>query len=286
MLKENEITPLTDYRRDLERLGTEYDIASLSRNEQLAFWMNLHNVTVIEQLATNYPVRSPSRLKVGAENLPLDQAKILNVAGVPLSLHDIRTKIVFPNWNDPDVIYGFFRGDIGGPSIQRRAFTSDNLRDVLTNSAQEFVNSLRGVESLGGGLEVSKIYEEAAPFYFPQMGDDLRAHLAKHAAQEVSDLLDSGRPIAINTYEDTIADLTAGENEPTYVPIIDESKQFEGSGQWLGTRISPSVARLLQERDAKLEKLIRDGELRGQVIVLTPGTEESASEESEPAEVE
>ena len=276
MLGEKDITPLTEYRQDLERLGSEIDIPSLPRNEQLAYWMNLHNVAVIEQIAINYPVKSPSLAKFGPDQTPLDQAKVVTVDGVALSPHDIRTRIVFPNWSDPDVIYGFFRGDIGGPSIQRRAFTGENLAEGLGSSARDFVNSLRGVESFGKNISVSKIYEEAAPFYFPRMDDDLRAHLSEHAAEEVAGLLAKGGEIEINKYEDRVADLAGGELEPSYSYV-------ELGGLPQDTRISPSIARLLSERHEKIEKLLRDGELRGRVIVLPPtGGDEAAEPEAAP----
>ncbi len=279
MLEEKDITPLTEYRQDLERLGSEIDIASLPRNEQLSYWMNLHNVAVIEQIAINYPIKSPSLPKFGPERTPLDQAKVVTVDGIALSPHDIRTRIVFPNWNDPDVIYGFFRGDIGGPSIQRRAYTGENVAELLGSSAREFVNSLRGIETFGKNISVSRIYEEAAPFYFPRMDEDLRTHLAEHAAPEVSSLLARGGEFEINRYEDTVADLAGGEKEPSYSYV-------ELGGMPQDTRISPSIARLLGERQQKIEQLLRDGELRGRVIVLSPTTGEEVPAEETAPEIE
>lgn len=269
-LTEDAITPLTSYREDLERLGAELDIASLPRNEQLAYWINLHNVAVIEQIARNYPVQYPSRLKLGAEKTPLDETRFITVAGVAMSPRDIRTKIVFPNWQDPNVIYGFFRGEVGGPSIQREAFTGAGAAGFLAVAAKEFVNSLRGVEAFGNNLLVSRIYEEAAPFYFPDMGDDLKAHLATHADEEVAGLIAKKPGVKVNQYEDIVADLAGGQREPTYSTI----QSGEGPER---TRVSHSIARLLGERYQKFEKLRRDGVLRGRVIVLPwsgPGGEE------------
>ena len=267
-LKDDAIEPLTDYLRDLERLGAEVDIASLPRNEQLAYWTNLHNVAVIEAIARNYPLRSPSRMMLDGKRVVLDDLKLVTVAGVPLSPRDIRTRIVYPNWNDARVMYGFTRGEIGGPSIQRRAFTGENIYELLENSAREFVNSLRGVESYGKELQVSKIYAEAAPFYFPQFGDDLRDHLRLYAGDEVMGLIDSKPELVVNQYEDRVADLAGGEREPIY-------QQIEVDGKPAGSTITPSIARLLNERLEKMEKLRRDGELRGRVIVLpAPNAEE------------
>ncbi len=283
-LDENEIAPLREYRQDLERLGSELDIATLPRNEQLAYWLNLHNVAVVEQIARNYPVQQPSRMKLGPDKTPLDTTRFINVAGVMMSPRDIRTKIVFPNWSDPDVVYGFHRGDVGGPSIQRRAFTGANVDELLDISAKEYVNSLRGVEAYGGNLLVSVIYEEAAPFYYPQLGQDFRAHLATHADEDVKALMAEKSGTKTNQYDYTVADLAAGDREPTYNTVTSD-------GVTQSFRITPSVARLMIERDKKFEKLRKQGELRGRVIVL-PMEGQSATvpapppEEKDPAEDE
>lgn len=273
-LDEEAIAPLVEYRKDLERLGSELDIASLPRSEQLAYWINLHNVAVIEQIAVNYPVRSPSRLELGAGKTSLDETPFITVGGVAMSPRDIRTKIVFPNWDNPNVIYAFFRGEVGGPSVQRRAFTGETVDEMLQSSGREFVNSLRGIEAYGSNLLVSQIYEEAAPFFFPAMADDFRAHILTHANDDVKDLVARKEGIKFNQYEDTIADLAAGKREPSYSYI-------ERDGIAQRTRVTQSVARLLGERAEKLEKLRREGLLRGRVIVLPPTATEQPAETAE-----
>lgn len=273
-LDQEAITPLVEYRQDLERLGSELDIASLPRDEQLAYWINLHNVAVIEQIAVNYPIRSPSRMELGTGKTSLDETPFITVAGVAMSPRDIRTKIVFPNWDDPNVIYGFFRGEVGGPSVQRRAFTGETVGEMLQSSGREFVNSLRGVEAYGRDLLVSAIYEEAAPFFFPAMAGDFRAHILTHADDEVKELVARKDGVKFNQYEDTVADLAAGKREPTYSYI-------ETDGVAQRTRVTQSVARLLGERAEKLEKLRREGLLRGRVIVLPPTTTEQPVEAEE-----
>ncbi len=94
------------YCKELEQLGTDIDIASLSRDEQLAYWFNLHNVAVFDIILSNFPKHDLSWMKINGE--PFDEAKILTVKGVQISLKDIRHNIVYRNWDDPIVIYGFF----------------------------------------------------------------------------------------------------------------------------------------------------------------------------------
>ncbi|WP_247711629.1 DUF547 domain-containing protein [Qipengyuania aurantiaca] len=279
LMADEAIEPIAEYRRDLERIGGEIDIATLPRKEQLAYWMNLHNVATIEMIAANYPAKSPSRIKIGDDKVPMDRAKFITVGGVAMSPHDIRTRIVFPNWSDPKVIYGFFRGELGGPSIRKEAFTADTVDMLLIDAAGEFVNSLRGVEKYGKNLLVSKIYEEAAPFFFTDFEADLRAHLRTHAQEEVAGLIDRAEGVKYNAYVDTTADLAGGERQPIYYGSTTLSSADS-------LRVPPSVARLLGERYEKYEKLRREGLLRGRVIVLPPTTSERAQELEDAAEPE
>ncbi|MEO1730355.1 MAG: DUF547 domain-containing protein [Pseudomonadota bacterium] len=237
---------LTEYRQDLERVGTDLDIPSLSRNEQLAYWLNLHNVAMIEQIAVNYPQVIPSEIEI--DGALLDEARFLEVDGTKLSLRDIRERIVYPNWSDPRVIYGFFRGDIGGPMIQPEEFNARNLDFMLSDNAVEFINSLRGTERRGKTLHVSKLYEEAAQFYFPDLQNDLKPHLAEFAEEEVTQHLEKSDFIRPTIYEDDIADLARGQKQPVLAILA--------GGR---TRYPPNLVRFLGERQKKFQELRIDG---------------------------
>lgn len=253
---------LTDYRRDLEQLPDSVPLTRLGRNEQLAYWINLHNVAMIEQLALTYPVQSPNQVKIAG--VPLDEAPIVTVAGVRLSLKDIRTRIVYPHWRDPKVMYGFWRGDIGGPSISRDAFTGDNLGEVLEQSAREFVNSLRGAERRGDTMHVSRYYLEAQPFYFANWNTDLRAHLREFSKPEVAAALDQTTDIKASLAEVDIADLSKGERDPNLSPLLVD-------GEMPGFRVNGAVARLMTERQQKLEKIWKENGRQGRVIFQDVG---------------
>lgn len=265
-LEQDIIDSLTAYKKDLESVADQVDISSLPRNEQLAYWINLHNAAVIEQLAQQYPIRSPSLPKFGAEQVSLDEAKVITVNGVRMSPKDIRTRIVFPNWNDPKVIYGFFRGEIGGPSIAGEAFTSRNVSRLLADNARDMVNSLRGVEKIGSTMQVSKIYEEARPFYFPNWEADLRAHLEKYARDDVAEILAKTDRSEASLYETDISDLAGGQVEPSYSDI--QSLGEDGMTIAQSTRVPTSVARLILEQRRKMNELIRRNELTPRVVVI------------------
>ena len=278
-LEDDVIESLTGYRRDLEALGDEIDIARLSRNEQLAYWINLHNVAVIEQIARNYPLKNPSELMIDGYDRPLDTAPFITVNGVSMSPQDIRTKIVFANWSDPKVMYGFFRGDIGGPSLRREAFTAANVGDLLDSAATEFANALRAVDQRGSTMRVSRIYDEARPYYFTDWPQDIREHIGAYASEEVRGIIADTSDVEPVLYENAIADLANGEKDPglNYVTTTDEN----GMQRQTNPRIAANIERMVQERDAKVAKMLRNRERVGQVYVIPTEELEEAPEAEE-----
>ena len=201
-------------RQVLEDLGNNAPISQFSWSDQLAYWFNLHNAALIEQLALRYPVQRPERMLVGPDRLPLHEAKLVTVKDTPLSLRDIRVEIVYRHWRHPAAIYGFFHGVVGGPSIRKGAFRGSRIRRQLADSANEFVNSLRGVRDFKSHIGVSTLYNETLPL-FPNWQIDLRNHLASFADTEVSQLLEGELPLRIKQYDSRIADLAGGERDTT-----------------------------------------------------------------------
>jgi hypothetical protein len=249
---------LTSYRLDLEDIANRIDITKLSRDEQLSFWFNLHNVTLVEHIALNYPERTPSTIKV--DGVPLDDAKLLYIRQTPMSLRDIREKIVYSNWRSPEVIYGFWRGDIGGPRLPRLAYSSNSLEFLLNGNANEFVNALRGAQETSGAIKVSKVYEEAAPFFFPNFQADVTRHLRRHAEEPAKADLDSGKPVKVASYETDIADLGGGRRAVNGLALSDNLNPAENGGP---SSLPEDVQRLLAEVGRKQQVLKQRGYYTG-----------------------
>jgi hypothetical protein len=243
------IANIGQYRRDLEAVADGLDIQSLPRNEQLAYWLNLHNVAMVEKVAEVWPIRQPREILVAG--VPLDEARFITVEGVALSPRDIREKIVYANWKSPEVIYGFWRGEIGGPAMQRQAFEGRDLSQQLERAASEFANSRRGAERRGDTLHVSRFYSEAAPFFFPDFEADLRAHLGKYVEGKVAEMLAETEGIKASLSEYDIADLSGG---------------YRANAFFSNGRLNPAAVKTLAERQRKLEYIERKLPRTGTVI--------------------
>jgi hypothetical protein len=258
LLERDVIASFTEYRQDLERVSETIDIAALPRNEQLAFWLNLHNVALLEQLAKEWPLREPREMMVGG--VPLDEARFITVRGIPVSLRDIREEIVYRNWKDPKVIYGFWRGEIGGPELQRYAFTGANVGPLLDIAAADYVNSLRGVQKSGETLQVASLYAEVAPFFFNDFETDLRAHFNKYAEDGVVGILADTRQIEATIRETEIADLHGGARPANY--LTNDTIQNAIADQFVDcpTKVGRAGCDVLMARFIKLRDMARRGQ--------------------------
>ena len=301
------------YRNEVAALMDRYDYADFSRDEQLAFWLNLHNAILVHEIAKVHPISRPKNLRLRSQNNEnLFDAKLVSVAGEALSLNDIRYKIVYANWSHPDVIYGLWDGTIGGIDILTTAFTGTNVWTLLRSNGNSYVNSLRGVEtstSRSGktSFRVSKVYLESQSL-FPEWPTDLYAHLDSHArAQVASFLKQPPQTLKYVRYDASTADFSGGEiarfggNDNIAAILSNQDEDNPESNQEGG--VSGSVVTILENYGAPVSnQTMRGGvstdsiKLRDQEIenrqrresdvsiddVETPGADDPESGASDP----
>ena len=262
-----------EYADGLVTIGNRLPLTKLPRNEQLAYWINLHNMLLFAELAERYPVREPQRLVIGENGERLHDAKIVTIQGVDLSLRDIRRNIVYRYWSDPRVFYGFWHGDLASPNLRTRAWTADNLNNNLDRNAREFVNALRGVDSNPENLLVSPLYEEIRGEYFSSWPADLKDHLLEFANQDVTDLIRSRETVAFLPYEDRIADLAGGE---PYQPISFEFDSLDDNART--TDLPPGVRGMIRDIGEKFDSPTFRARFRQANVTIEDGA--SAEEEN------
>lgn len=219
---EDKLEKVLAIKQYLETIPTETPLNLYNKHEQLAYWLNLYNTTIIYEIAKLYPrVRLESLLD--SDDSLLDK-KLININGIELSLNDIHYKILFQHYNqDPLVIYGLYQGAISGPDINKQAFTGNNVYKLLTKNATYFVNSNRGVSLHGDDVaEVSNYYARNSAF-FPDFDRDLKVHLIQYAN---------------NKTKATILSASSFEPSITNWKITD----FYGSERQFGTGVATSPA--------------------------------------------
>ncbi len=197
---------LLNIQNQLEGIPAEAPLEYFSRDEQLAYWLNLYNVTLINQVIKVYPKRKLKKLLTGKNSIL--SKKLLTVAGVPLSLNDIQYTILKQNYdNQPLIIYGLYQGNIGGPNIRKSAYTSANVQRNLEKNAREFVNSNRGTFAKDEKVfRASSLYERNRG-YFGNFQADLKKHLLEYLEQPEHRELQAATTIKPNINDWTVTDL-------------------------------------------------------------------------------
>lgn len=194
---------LVALRQSMEALTELKDFETMSENEALAFWLNLHNIAVVELVAKNYPLKESQKLVEAHLDEPT-----LRVFGQAWSIRQLENHVV-ETWRNPLVVYGFHRGHIGSPNIRREAFTGDTVWDALKDNAGEFVTSLRGVQFWGSSVRVSSFYKNFEG-EFSDLGGGLKTHLLKYAAPKMISDIRSGRRVKAVIEDGTVNDLYSG----------------------------------------------------------------------------
>ncbi len=122
-------------------------VASLSRREQLAFWLNLHNALVVRLILDHLIVGSPDEIETGGlfSRGPWD-VPLARVEGRAVSLAGIRREVLAPVFRDPRWHYGLCDGTLGAPSLRRRAFVGADVDRQLEAAAIEYIAHPRAVD--------------------------------------------------------------------------------------------------------------------------------------------
>ena len=135
------------------------DTQSLTRDQQLAFWINLYNAKTIDLILEEYPVDSILEVSKGLINTGPWNRKVLSVDGSRLSLHDIEHRIVRPVFEDPRIHYALNCAARSCPNLAPQAWRAEGLDQALEDAERAYVNDPRGVTvTARGTIILSKIY--------------------------------------------------------------------------------------------------------------------------------
>ncbi|NVO56170.1 DUF547 domain-containing protein [Rhodobacteraceae bacterium B1Z28] len=185
-------TRLDRYLADLQKV----DPSRLTRDQQLAYWINLYNALTVDLILDHYPVASIRDITDGPLSFGPWDRPLAQVVGQSLTLNDIEHRIIRPTFAEPRIHYALNCAAVGCPNLMNRAWQAEMLERDLVAAERAYINDPRGVRfDQRGRLILSKIYiwfredfgadEPAVIADIARAADpDLRARL--HAAPRVS----------------------------------------------------------------------------------------------------
>ena len=248
-------------RKELEAIPSITPLKEYSREALLAYWLNLYQVTLINELALIYPTNDLRSALTGDDSI-LDR-KLLMVDNTRLSLNDIHYSVLpalYPN--DVLFIYGIHQGIKGSPNVRTKAYTAKNVRKSLINNAQEFVNSNRGTQfnSGKGVVRISTFYERNAEL-FNDFENEIQSHILQYANASIKKQIAEASSFEADIKNWRINDLYGSIKRRDYGVVVSSVR---------GTRLAVSE-KLSVEQSAQLSSLmqVRAINFGGGTVTLT-----------------
>ena len=186
----------------------QVNVASLNRNEQLAYWINLFNALTVRMIVHFYPVESIRDINLSTGLFsgagPWGKA-LIRIDGELISLNDIEHRILRPIWRDPRLHYAVNHASVSCPNLAARPYIAAAINAMLNQAASAYINSPRGVEHSSDGLVLSKIY---AWFSEDFGGSETMVldHIARHASSDTEMTIMKSANIATYKYDWSLND--------------------------------------------------------------------------------
>jgi uncharacterized protein DUF547 len=131
----------------LRRRMAEVDVAALPRPDQLAYWINLYNISVVDTVVDGYPVESIRDLSTDPLiRLNVFKKETVPVKGGALSLNDIENEKIREGFKDPRIHFAINCAAASCPPIRPEPYVGQRLDAQLDEQARSFLNGPLGVK--------------------------------------------------------------------------------------------------------------------------------------------
>jgi len=125
---------------------------SATKNEKLAYWINLYNVLTVDLIVRNYPIKSIKDIKN-----PWKQ-RLWETANLSYNLDEIEHDIL-RKMNEPRIHFAIVCASISCPKLQNKAFKANTLDAQLTKATKAFLADNTKNEITKNQLNLSKIFK-------------------------------------------------------------------------------------------------------------------------------
>jgi len=182
----------SEYMKSLESAKVE----KMSRDGQLAFWINAYNAVTIDKVIKKKPKESVRETIIPGvwTSKKFFRSREHTVANRRLSQDDIENEILRKEFRDPRIHFAVICASSSCPKLPRIAYTEGNVQTRLEKETRKYLNSERGIriDRTGNTLYLSRIFDWFEEDFVEKSGSAtnfIRPYLRK----EVASFLD-GKP--------------------------------------------------------------------------------------------
>jgi len=158
----NGIADDQSFKRYMESLKTA-PVESMSRDGQLAFWINAYNAVTIDKVIKWKPKKSVRETFIPGvwTGTKFFTTREHTVAGRLVSQDDIEHEILRKQLKEPRIHFVIICASLGCPPLPRFAYTEENVQTKLEEETRKYINSERGtrIDSTNNRLYLSKLFD-------------------------------------------------------------------------------------------------------------------------------
>ncbi len=125
-----------------------------TKNEELAFLINLYNIYVISIIIENLPLNSIMDLGQG-----IFDKKFIYINNQSYSLNDIEHILIRKNFNEPRIHFALVCAAISCPDIRNEMYSGKKLNEQLEDQTKTFLNSKKGVYIENNIIYLSSLFD-------------------------------------------------------------------------------------------------------------------------------
>jgi len=130
--------PGSNYGALLEELALFNPETLDSREDKMAFWINVYNIGAIKTIVDHYPVDSNRSKKINWWGVPWDR-KVIRVGGKEYSLGQVENDILLKTFNNLRIHFGINCASVSCVNLAPEPFRGENLSRHLEEQGTQFL---------------------------------------------------------------------------------------------------------------------------------------------------
>ena len=136
---------------------SESEFDGWSKEQQLAFLINVYNAETVQLILDNWPVKSIK--DIGNFISTAQDKKVVKLFGKTTTLNFVEHDLLRAKYSEPRIHFAIVCAAISCPPLRSEAFTADKLETQLADQAKNFLSDKTKNEYKGGELQLSKIFD-------------------------------------------------------------------------------------------------------------------------------
>lgn len=189
------------------------DPSFASRDEQLAYWINVYNAYTLELIIDHYPAES---IFDAGFSIPIFytpwKRKVAAAAGGVFTLDEVEHEIIRPRYDEPRIHYAVVCAAMSCPYLRQEAYEAEQLDAQLDDQARQFLFET-GLNELSADADEIRISPIMSWFRgdFTGSGRSLQQYLARFADGRLAARLSSNDfDVKFTGYDWTLNDQAIG----------------------------------------------------------------------------